>query len=270
MPGSEQPAILVIGDIHGQLEKFTGLLRNAGLIGANNAWTGGKNALWLMGDLVDHGPDGIAVVDLVMGLQEQAAKAGGHVDVLLGNHDLLLMAAYRFGDEFFPGSDETFREIWEESGGVARDRERMTPDHARWFNALPAMAHASGHLLVHADAPLYTRYGSSIDEVNQFVAELLQSDDSAGWGRLLEGFEEHRAFTDPICGTAQAEAFLDRFGGAQIVHGHTPITKLTGQPPEAVREPLIYATDRCVDVDPGMYLGGPGFVYALSEGYGNW
>ena len=69
-------------------------------------------------------------------------------------------------------------------------------------------------------------------------------------------------------GTAQAEAFLARFGGEQIVHGHTPITKITGQPPEAVREPLFYADGLCIDVDPGMYLGGPGFVYPLDEGDG--
>ena len=37
----------------------------------------------------------------------------------------------------------------------------------------------------------------------------------------------------------------------------------TGQPPEDVREPLVYSRGRCVNVDGGMYLGGPGFVYQL-------
>jgi hypothetical protein len=256
-------AVFVIGDVHGHVAKLRDLLRGSGLLGPDEKWTGADSTLWLMGDLVDHGPDGIDAVDLVMRLQQQAAADGGRVGVLLGNHDLLLLAAYRFGDRSFPGSDGTFRDIWEESGGVRGDLERLTPDHERYFLALPAMARAGDHLLVHADALLYTRYGGSIGEVNQSVAQLLESEDPVGWGRLLEGFEAHNAFTDPTCGTAQAEGFLARFGGDQIVHGHTPITKMTGQPAEAVREPLRYAGDRCVNVDSGMYLGGPGFVYRV-------
>jgi hypothetical protein len=257
--------VYVIGDVHGQLDKLRDLLRGAELIAADESWTGADSTLWLMGDLVDDGPDGIAVVDLVMALQEQAARAGGRVAVLLGNHDLLLLTAYRIGDARSPGSGQTFRQIWEESGGVPADLARMTPRHARWFMELPAIAHASDHLLVHADALFYTRFGRSIEDVNQAVAALLESDDPAGWDRLREGFDEHNAFTDAASGAAKAESFLNHFGGEQIVHGHTPITKITGQPPEAVREPLVYAAGRCVDVDPGMYLGGPGFVYALDE-----
>ena len=95
------------------------------------------------------------------------------------------------------------------------------------------------------------------------MTAVLQSDDAARWFRLLDEFGEHRAFVDATTGAERAGAFLDYFGGRQLVHGHTPITKMTGQPPEAVREPLLYAGGRCLDVDPGMYLGGPGFVCRL-------
>jgi hypothetical protein len=256
-------AVYVIGDVHGELEKLHTLLRDAELVDKTETWSGGDNALWLIGDLVDHGPEGIGAVDLVMRLQEQAARAGGRVQALLGNHDVLLLAAHRFGSQSIPGQDETFQDYWQESGGQEADLERIKPDHGRWLSSLPAMALEGDHLLAHADALFYTRYGQSIAQVNQAIKGLLRGDDAARWLRLLEEFGEHRAFVDATTGADRARAFLDEFGGHQLVHGHTPVTKLTGQPAEAVREPLLYAAGLCLDIDPGMYLGGPGFVYRL-------
>jgi hypothetical protein len=259
-------AVHVIGDIHGELEKLRDLLRGAELIREKDeieTWCGGESTLWLMGDLVDHGPDGIGAVELVMCLQQQAAEVGGRVQVLLGNHDMLLLAAHRFGTRPIPGSEKSFRDHWQEDGGQETDLERITPDHVRWLSNLPAMAREGEHLLAHADALLYTRYGGSIAQVNQTMTELLQSDDAANWFQLLEEFAEHQAFVDPTTGAERAGTFLRHFGGRQLVHGHTPITKMTGQPPEAVREPLLYAGGQCLNVDPGMYLGGPGFVDRL-------
>jgi hypothetical protein len=256
-------AVYVIGDVHGQLEKLCDLLRGAELIDKTETWSGGDCTLWLMGDLVDHGPDGIGAVELVMRLQQQAARTGGRVQALLGNHDMLLLAAHRFGTRPIPGQDETPWDLWQESGGQEADLERIMPDHVRWLSNMPAMALEGDHLLAHADALLYIHYGRSIAQVNEAMTAVLQTDDAGSWFRLLEEFGEHRAFVDATTGVDRARAFLNDFGGGQLVHGHTPITKMTGQPPEAVREPLLYAAGLCLDVDPGMYLGGPGFVYQL-------
>ena len=257
----------VIGDVHGELAKLRELLRGAELIrndeDETETWSGGESTLWLMGDLVDHGPDGIGAVELVMRLQQQAAEVGGRVQVLLGNHDVLLLAAHRFGNRPIPDSEKTCRDYWQENGGQETDLERITPDHVRWLSSLPAMAREGEHLLAHADALFYTRYGGSIAQVNRTMTDVLQSDDITRWDRLLDEFGEHRAFVDAKTGAERARAFLRHFGGQQLVHGHTPVAKMTGQPPEAVREPLLYAGDQCLDVDPGMYLGGPGFVYRL-------
>ena len=258
-------AVHVIGDVHGQLEKLRSVLRGAELIDKTETWSGGDSTLWLIGDLVDHGPDGIGAVELVMRLQQQAARAGGRLQVLLGNHDVLLLAAHQFSTRPIPGQAETFQDQWQESGGQEADLERITPDHARWLSSLPAMAREGDHLLVHADALLYSYYGQSIAQVNQAMNALLHSDDASSWFRLLEEFGEHQAFVDAATGADRARVFLDYFGGRQLVHGHTPVTKLTGQPAEAVREPLLYAGGLCLDVDPGMYLGGPGFLCRLSS-----
>lgn len=256
---------LVIGDIHGQLEATLALLQDAGLSDADGAWTGDDTALWLMGDLVDNGPDGVPAIELVMRLQAEAARAGGAVNCLAGNHDVLLLAARRFGDTSSTGKGGTFLAEWKSSGGEDHDMARLTPEHVAWLESRPAMARVGETLLVHADALFYLEYGQSIAEVNQTFADILHGADPALWNQLLADFGEHHAFLDDGDGRDRARAFLDRFGGSRIVHGHSPICSITGEPAENVRAPMVYAGGLCVDVDGGMYLGGPGFVFALAS-----
>src|SRR2546428_8235051 len=89
--------IYIIGDVHGQLKKLVKLLQDAQLVDAELSWRAGTATLWFMGDFVDRGPDSIAVLALVMRLQTAAAAAGGSVASLMGNHEMMLLAAYRFG-----------------------------------------------------------------------------------------------------------------------------------------------------------------------------
>lgn len=257
-------AVHVTGDVHGHVDKLRGLLRRCALIDDNDDWTGAESRLWFVGDLVNHGPNGVGAIDLVMRLQRQAAAAGGMVDTLLGNHDVVLLGAARLGDRQAPGANKTFRQIWRESGGVPEDLDRLTDAHVAWLCGRPVMAHEGDCLLLHADAPFYAHHGGSIAETNAAIADILQGEEPARWARLLEVFGEHGAFVAAVGGSEAADAFLRRFGGERIVHGHTPVSKMTGHPPETVVEPLLYAGGRCLDVDAGMYLGGPGFVCQMA------
>ena len=150
--GSVMRAVFAIGDIHGHPEILIGLLRNAGLIDADYAWTGADSALWLLGDLTDRGPDGIGVIETVMRLQEEAVAAGGEVSVLLGNHDLLIVAASPFAPMADSRTTPVFHNDWTYNGGRDSDLRRLCPDHAAWLAALPAMALVQDHVLIHADA----------------------------------------------------------------------------------------------------------------------
>lgn len=254
----------VFGDVHGYADRLADRLCEAGLTGPDGSWTGGTTALWFLGDFFDRGPDGIAVLDLVMRLQREAQAAGGQVGAVIGNHDVTLLSVWRFGDQATGGPGRTFYNDWKRNGGQDSDLERLTPQHAEWLLSLPALALVDDRLLVHADSVLYHNYGDTLDEVNAAFATLLHSDDSAAWDRLLAQFSEHRGFTGLLRqGVRRAVEFLHTFGGQQIVHGHTPLPILTGESAAKVRAPYIYADGLCVNVDPGMYMGGPGFVYEL-------
>lgn len=72
--------VLVISDIHGELEKFNQLLQEV-------KYDMQADQLILLGDYVDRGPDSCGVLNKVMELKEQGAI------VLRGNHDDMMLAA---------------------------------------------------------------------------------------------------------------------------------------------------------------------------------
>jgi hypothetical protein len=268
--------VYVVGDIHGQLPKLVRLLDGAGLINPDYLWedgplwTGGAATLWCLGDFFDRGPAGIGALDLIRRLQREAPADGGQVGALLGNHEVLILSAYRFRDEMTAWG-RSYGESWLRSGGTLADLELITADDVAWIMELPAMAQVAGHLLIHADSLFYTKYGDSVAEVNTTLHALLAGDDSYSYDRLLDEFSERLAFYDrePLGSPDAAEVvskFLERYGNLpRLVHGHTPIPTILRRAPFEITGPLIYADGRCINVDGGMYQGGPGFLYLLPD-----
>jgi len=85
--------IVALGDVHGDLEATRRALRLAGAIGTDgDDWIGGQLVLVQTGDQLDRGDDEQAIIDLFTRLEGQAAKAGGAVHVLNGNHELMNVA----------------------------------------------------------------------------------------------------------------------------------------------------------------------------------
>jgi hypothetical protein len=256
--------MFVIGDLHGHLEKTVGLLRTAGLIDAAHCWSGADATLCFLGDYCDRGPDGIGCIDLVMRLQREASAAGGRTIALLGNHEPLLLSAYHFVRQR-EASFAPFWASWKRNGGVDQDLAGLTAEHVAWLSTLPAMAHLDRYLLAHADAVFYIDYGDSVHTVNQRISQVLTNPDIHQWDQLLNVFTERLAFfPEQTMGSALATLFLQTFGGEQLIHGHTPISYMLEQPAATIHAALTYANGLCVNVDGGMYQGGPGFVYELT------
>lgn len=81
--------VVAIGDVHGAFDTFVAILREAGLVGSNRRWTGGRAVLVQTGDVLDRGPDSKRVLDLLKELEGQAERAGGQVHALVGNHEVM-------------------------------------------------------------------------------------------------------------------------------------------------------------------------------------
>jgi hypothetical protein len=83
--------VVAIGDLHGDYAKFHDQLRQAGLIDARDAWSGGATHLVQLGDVPDRAPDTRKILDLLIRLEPQAKRAGGYVHALIGNHEAMNM-----------------------------------------------------------------------------------------------------------------------------------------------------------------------------------
>ena len=254
----------IIGDLHGHARGYERLLKQSGLCDDDLNWSGGTDRLWLMGDFFDRGASGIRCMDLTMKLQGQAEQAGGEVNSLLGNHELMILCAYRFR-ETVTGHGETVMEQWLRWGGIEADLAGMTEHHADWITALPAMALVDDALMIHADGMLYVNYGLSIEQVNQAFQAVMNSPVLGDWEVALAGFNEHMAFCSlAMTGRQRAMQLLSLYGGEYIVHGHTPIPYARRIEAESVTQAWRYAEGLCLNVDGGMYMGSPGFVHRLS------
>lgn len=260
-----------MGDIHGHLDVLVRRLHYAGLVTADAHWMGGEAQLWFMGDFTDRGPDGVGVIDFVMRLQADAARRGGRVGALLGNHDVGLLTAKLFPNAPSGGPAGRFYRDWHEYGGIESDVTRLETRHVDWLCNMPAIALVGDRLLMHADAMYYLFYGETLDAVNGATADLLHSTDTDRWDELLAFSGQRLAFDDRKAGgVMRASQMLATFGGKQIIHGHTPIPLLSGEPIDRVTRAFTYCVGLAVDVDGGIYKGGAGFVYeALPIGFGS-
>ena len=81
--------IVAIGDIHGAYDRFVEILTASGLVDKQQRWIGGRTHLVQLGDVVDRGPDSAKALDLLKRLEKDAARAGGAVHPLLGNHEVM-------------------------------------------------------------------------------------------------------------------------------------------------------------------------------------
>lgn len=119
-----------IGDIQGCAAAFNALLKSI-------SFRPSRDRLWLVGDLVNRGPDSLGVLRKVMSL-------GPSVTSVLGNHDLHLLATVAGGRDLSPS--DTFDDVLE-----APDAREIID----WLRHRPLLHYdaPTGRVLVHAGIP---------------------------------------------------------------------------------------------------------------------
>ncbi len=100
--------ILVLTDPHAELESFVTTLQNNGVMDSKYRWTFGKNQLVINGDILDRGDDATTILWLTYKLEQEAAKKGGRVSYLMGNHeDMVLKGDDRYLNDKYPQLADT-------------------------------------------------------------------------------------------------------------------------------------------------------------------
>ena len=139
----------LVGDVHGEIDALEAILERLDQAATPR---GPRPHLVFLGDLVDRGPDSLAVVDRVAGLVRD-----GRASCILGNHELnLLRDRQRSGNRWFWGDAH---EVWSHAGdhgvveGTFSSRAASETDRARllaFFRTLPVALHRPDLRVVHA------------------------------------------------------------------------------------------------------------------------
>jgi hypothetical protein len=264
-PAPDEPGTTwVVGDVHGHRDELVAALHAAGLTDADGGWTGDEDRLWFLGDFFDRGPSGVAVVEQVMRLTDEAEKAGGAVHALLGNHEILALGMHRFGDAEVPSDfgPRSFERSWKLNGGLAEDQTGLTGEHVEWLTSRPVLGLAADHLLMHSDTLEYFSWGESIEEINTAVGAVLAGDDLTDWWECWRRMTTRYAFRGAH-GVEVATEVLANLGGSRIVHGHSVIADQLGVSPAELDGPHSYADGLVLGVDAGLFVGGPCLVVPL-------
>lgn len=117
-----------IGDVHGCLATLERLVDSLGVDPA-------RDEIWLLGDLVNRGPDSLGVL-------RWARSHAPHVRMVLGNHDLVLLAAWLGVRPLRPA--DPLKPVL-----AAEDAEELMA----WLRHQPLAVDLHSHLLVHAGVP---------------------------------------------------------------------------------------------------------------------
>jgi bis(5'-nucleosyl)-tetraphosphatase (symmetrical) len=168
-----------IGDIQGCADELKELIKRIG-------FKADRDQLWLVGDLVNRGPDSLEVLRLVRSL-------GAAAVTVLGNHDLHLLAVALVQARI--RKSDTLDAILE-----APDREALL----EWLAGLPLAHHApdSGDLLLHAglvpqwDAPQTLLLADEVQQVlrrnPEKLLDAMYGNQPDHWQSSLNGLERLR------------------------------------------------------------------------------
>lgn len=243
--------IVVMGDMHGDYDKFEAMLRDAGLIDAQGNWAGGQTHFVQLGDVPDRGPNSRGILDHLMRLEPQAQRAGGYVHALIGNHEAMNVEGdlrYVSAAEFASYTDsrssrrrESYyrhpvdpahivpRDEWEASHPLGWVEQRVAWQkngiYGRWVSRHDAVIRINDTLFMHGGlGPAFA--STDRETLNDAVRGALQDRPVSGFADILtneQGPLWYRGLaTNPEdTERANVDALLARHGVARIVVGHT-------------------------------------------------
>ena len=204
--------LFAVGDIQGCAAEFEALLEAI-------AFRPGRDHLWLVGDLVNRGPDSVGVLRRVVALGDSAT-------CVLGNHDLHLLA--------------TAAGVRPAGPGDSFDDVLTAPDAAElvdWLRRRPLLHHDAERatVLVHAGIPpVWTveqaiRYG---DEVAALLSgsnwretlEDMYGNEPDVWSEDLPSRERHRYTINALT----RMRFCNRSGKLDLEHNGPPGSQPAG------------------------------------------
>lgn len=234
--------VIIIPDVHGDLNGLFHVLYTERLIDLEGNWTGGDRLLFSLGDLNDRIADSRGVMDLFINLENQAPLQEGYVEALDGNHESLV-------------AEGNFENISVEEHArfenLAKTRHQLGTEvayrgdskYARWLQKRRSIikintASGKNHILVHAG---FARWAltTNFSEVNSGVQAWIKhlqgqgpepdestywmvDNDGPLWTRGMAISENQNPEDRRGLSKKELEEILARENATSLIVGHTP------------------------------------------------
>jgi hypothetical protein len=226
--------LFVVADTHGEFEILAQMLESQKVVDARLRWSFGRGHLVVLGDVFDRGPHHLEILWLLYALEAQAAKAGGGVHFVLGNHEAMALT----GDARYlnPKYAETAQVL-----GVPAYSALFPPDSVlgQWLRSQPAVLKVNDLLCLHGGiSRALLDQQLTLAQINGAVRAWLGGAPSAEeaaradflatalgplWYRGY--FAEHADFTGATA--ADVDLTLAQYGVRRILVGHTIVPTIT-------------------------------------------
>lgn len=232
----KQKRIIVLGDLHGDLNSTLYILRKTGLIElsfenqeADIKWIGDDTFLIQVGDQIDRAPrqidksieldenSDLKIISLFDNLDELAKKSGGRVISLLGNHEIMNV----LGDFSYVSQAGLFKErydIFKPGGFVC----------TKYFIKRPVVCKIGSWLFCHGGIHPKIAAKYKINDINLIMKEFLLNKVNPGFNVINELFLNdksilwNRDYSGEKVNYYNAKKTLNLLKSQAMVMGHTP------------------------------------------------
>jgi hypothetical protein len=234
------PRLWAISDVHGDRDRLVALLSAAGVVGGTATaptWKAGTDTLVVTGDNIDKGSQSVEVLEYWMALKPLAEAAGGHLVVLIGNHEAEFLAD--------PTNSKAAPLDQELTSETPAQFAAITDPRGRFLHERPIAAIVDGWFFSHSG-------NSGGLSAGQIAAQYKSVVDAGSWSdSFLIGTNsilEARNWW-PSSGTASfLDGYLAALPAKHIVFGHSPPTFQS--PPSGNIE--VHVEGRLMLIDVGM------------------
>ncbi len=213
--------IYVMSDIHGNRRRFDSIMRQINLKP--------DDRLYVLGDVIDRHPDGISILLQLMDMP--------NVEMLLGNHELMMLDALTKGPRFRPGDDYKKKRLWFSNGGKVTLDAFEKLDKDTQFRIIQYIARLSYFLTIEVGGVRYRLVHAATPELVKYSLDFNDPREFSVWARIGASVELPEGFT--------------------VIFGHTPSAYyleyiwFINDVPEKDRVMSIWHGDRRICIDCG-------------------
>jgi hypothetical protein len=165
-------SIAVISDIHGEYDTYISMLKAQRIIDKNLNWIFGKGHLVILGDSFDRGDKVTELLWHIFGLEKQAAKAGGMVHIIMGNHEAMMLSKdIRYINPKYIGV---------ESITETKYYDLFSPESVlgKWLRFCPVIISINDIIFVHGGISIeMVRRNLRIPQINRFFSNMILGTD---------------------------------------------------------------------------------------------